>query len=61
MLYIFFLTTFLVLISIVIKHIAVPTFQNVILLVIVLLGPMFCYVWVINIRSYLQLNSRSVK
>lgn len=59
--YISLLTALLALLSIVIERNALPRFQNVIILVVAVLGLVLCYIWIINIRSYRQLNSGKFK
>src|ERR1700730_14642081 len=59
--YISLLTALLALLSIVIERNALPRFQNAIILVVAVLGLVLCYVWIINIRSYRQLNSGKFK
>lgn len=59
--YISLLTALLALLSIVIERNILPTLQFAILLIVALLGLVLCYVWIINIRSYRQLNSGKFK
>jgi hypothetical protein len=59
--YISFLTALLIVLSIIVEKQLFPTLQNMILLTVGLLGLILCYVWVINLRPYRQLNSGKFK
>jgi hypothetical protein len=59
--YISLLTALLVILSIVVDKNILSTIQGFVFIAIAILGVALCFVWIVNIRSYSQLNTGKFK